>query len=943
MTDVDTGAARSEPEGARRGTALATRHPAVHVPFGRHAVDKLTDVVGTPLHKLSPIPGNAYNDGWMLRTVLGNLYFGVLVFAGFLGAWAVHDTGGLAIPPVLWLTLAIMGLGILDAFSGFVAWTVFTIGVVASGHFFSSHLVTGPPGTQGMLYAFTGLLSMAFVWFIGPQLPRRIRVLGFMAIRDRFQRRYIMLGDFFVITLLMVLILGAAGIFIPIFVGAYTQSLTQVTIEQHLTEIKIVVGIVAFFRVALDEFSVTRFESIPRSVGRARGAVATSLARAIGAFIALALIWELLGTIWQWPVTWILFMSLEYLSSIGERYLKPSSAYRFVPRNLFRIVVLLLFIQYAALVLAGRVVTGAEFLGWLVLLFAIVIAVFAILDGVEDEETGERPATWITRLLGIIVVIVLFVITQGIWSIPATPYSNPSAVTVGRTGNVYIADSGNNRVIEVPVTGERVRVGDGLSNPQGVAADYNSLSTVYISDTGNNRVLKVTLEPNQALGARHGSGRYAYFDAATTQSTVGSGFDHPTGIATTPSGLIFVVDTGNNRLVEIKPGNAQIVFASSLHGPIAVATDPFGHVYVTESDSGDVLRFTIGAGGEATKRVVFASGLEHPAGVAADAQGNVYVSNTGADNVREYLTTYQPGSASTANDYHNVRGDFNQPRGLGVDGQGHLYVANAGAGTVILSEPIYSGTTSNVGPSDVATAATMDPTSGTIYTVSESAGTLSRVTSTGSTVVATGLHRPTGVAWSTVNGLCVAEAGNGTIVKVNVNTGATTPFASGLTDIAAIAPDRSGGFFGVETALGELVQITSQGSVKGLVGGLAGPTGVAGDAYGSVVVTLSGSAPTKGEVWRLTFGAKAEVLVSALSAPSDAAADLQGNVYFIENGAERLWEDRGLDGAQIVWQGHSPETDPSAVVATNKGTVIIFPHQPGVSITVTLSTSDYEV
>jgi sugar lactone lactonase YvrE len=627
-------------------------------------------------------------------------------------------------------------------------------------------------------------------------------------------------------------------------------------------------------------------------------------------------------------------MSLELLSAVGERFLKPNSAFRYIPRNLFRIVVLLLFVEYAAKVLAGKVVTGSELLGWLVLALAIVIAVFAIFDGVEDEEAGDRKATWITRILGMIVVLLLFIISQGIWHIEATPYSNPSAVAIAANGNLFIADSGNNRVIEVPVNGTRLQIGSGLSNPSGVAPVPGSDSTqVYVADTNNNRVLRVSLQPHQAFGPLHGSGPYAYAEAATTQVAVGHGFSHPTGLATDPSGRLFVADTANNRIVEVLPNGTQSIFVSGLNGPLAVATDPFGNLYVANSSDGDVIRYTISANGTASAKKIFASDLARPAGVAADAQGNVYVSNTGENTVIEY---------SANGTHHEVEGEFNEPRGLGVDGQGHLYIANAGEGWVILSEPAYTATTTLVGPVAPATAAALGP-DGSSWTVSSTAGTLEQITSSGSKVVSRSLDVPSGVAWSALHRLYVSQYGNGTIEQVDPATGTATVIASGLTGVTAIAPDAYGGLFAVEPEAGRLLTVSAQGEVKVLVSGLAYPTSVTQDAYGHIDVTLRGTKPGTGALWQIVLGGKAVILASGLSNPTNASADFDGNVFFIEQGTARIWEDRGLLGAQIVFQGSGTSTNPSAIAVSTAGNVTMFPEAPGRTVTISLSTTNYKI
>ncbi len=106
---------------------------------------------------------------------------------------------------------------------------------------------------------------------------------------------------------------------------------------------------------------------------------------------------------------------------------------------------------------------------------------------------------------------------------------NPSGVTVDGAGDVFIADSTKNRVIEVASSGTQTTVVSGLSEPSGVAVD--SAGDVFVADTFNSRVVEVT--------------------KAGTQTTVGSELDFPQGVAVDAAGDVFIADTANNRIVEV--------------------------------------------------------------------------------------------------------------------------------------------------------------------------------------------------------------------------------------------------------------------------------------------------------------------------------------------------------------------------------------------------------
>ena len=72
-------------------------------------------------------------------------------------------------------------------------------------------------------------------------------------------------------------------------------------------------------------------------------------------------------------------------------------------------------------------------------------------------------------------------------------------------GDVFIADTGNNRVVEVPANGDpQITIGSGFSSPDGVAVDASG--DVFVADTGNNRVVEVPAngDPEFTIGSGFG-------------------------------------------------------------------------------------------------------------------------------------------------------------------------------------------------------------------------------------------------------------------------------------------------------------------------------------------------------------------------------------------------------------------------------------------------------
>ena len=76
-------------------------------------------------------------------------------------------------------------------------------------------------------------------------------------------------------------------------------------------------------------------------------------------------------------------------------------------------------------------------------------------------------------------------------TVPAIGLNGPYGVAVDAAGDVFIADSSNNRVVEVTPSGTQTTVlGTGLNFPVGVAVD--SSGDLFVTDTDNNRVVEVT-------------------------------------------------------------------------------------------------------------------------------------------------------------------------------------------------------------------------------------------------------------------------------------------------------------------------------------------------------------------------------------------------------------------------------------------------------------------
>ncbi|WP_433397386.1 hypothetical protein [Streptomyces sp. CA-146814] len=157
--------------------------------------------------------------------------------------------------------------------------------------------------------------------------------------------------------------------------------------------------------------------------------------------------------------------------------------------------------------------------------------------------------------------------------------ASPRGMAVDEHGNLYIADSGNNRIRKVAPDGTITTVaGNGtpgyngdnrnaldawLNNPHSVAVD--AAGNLYIADTDNHRVRKVT--PDGIINTIAGNGHGGYNGDGA--EAVHISLHEPVAVALAPSGDLYIADRANHRV-------RKLVGASSLHPPTPPAADLYG-------------------------------------------------------------------------------------------------------------------------------------------------------------------------------------------------------------------------------------------------------------------------------------------------------------------------------------------------------------------------------
>jgi trimeric autotransporter adhesin len=422
----------------------------------------------------------------------------------------------------------------------------------------------------------------------------------------------------------------------------------------------------------------------------------------------------------------------------------------------------------------------------------------------------------------------------------------PSAVWAGN-GNLYIADTGNNRVQEVAgsahtefgqsMTADFVYTvagnwnatagfsGDGgvgssalLDYPDGVWVDGSG--DLWVSDTYNNRLREVSGSTNDiSTVAGNGGTRQTWGNGGPG---VWAGLLDASDVAADSQGDLFIADSDNNRVQEIAAsthtqfgismtagdvytvagssignsgtsGDGGIATSALLLEPEGVAADAAGNLYIADTDNnrvqevsastGDIATVagsasgtagTSGDGGKATSALLGA-----PISVAVDSNGNVYIADDDNSRVQEIAgaTGTQRGVSMTAADIYTVAGSssgnagysgdggtatsalLSNPAGVAVDAAGNLYIADQG--NDVVREVAYAAHTQWAR----AMAA------GDIYTVAGNASIGGAATGDGGPATSAALNQPDSVAVDPAGDLFIADTQNGRIQEVPGSNG----------------------------------------------------------------------------------------------------------------------------------------------------------------------------
>ena len=284
-------------------------------------------------------------------------------------------------------------------------------------------------------------------------------------------------------------------------------------------------------------------------------------------------------------------------------------------------------------------------------------------------------------------------------------FSNPTCIAIDRLNNLYVGDyhavrkiSPEGMVTTLAGSSEKGYVdGFGMqarfNNVTGLAVD--SLGNIYVADSDNNRIRKIT--PDGVVSTIAGSD-------PGLENGIGSDakFHEPLSLALDKKGNLFVADSYNHLIRRVSLANNEVTtFAGSTNGfadgpapsakfsvPFGVCIDKAGNLYVADLYNYRIRKITpdgtvsTHAGGD--QGVTDGQGtnakFHTPISIGIDSKENIFVMDLATDKLRivsptRYVSTFAGGDEGYL-DGQAMSARFASPHGVTVADDGSIYVAD---------------------------------------------------------------------------------------------------------------------------------------------------------------------------------------------------------------------------------------------------------------------------
>jgi hypothetical protein len=346
----------------------------------------------------SPMIGRVLQDGTYLRSLFGALWLLLPIAGVTLGIASAFNTNFEVVMPSLALLSAIVVIGTLDAFAGFLGAIVFAVAVLAGGGINSADSIRGLLGIWVMSFA-VPMLATASRPF------RRKNAIGLAGAWDRST-------DFILILLFGALAAGSMFSSLPGLTGFRPE------FAGNVAHIQIVAMCVLAARFVLENATVkltpTRYRELTDLALRDASNVQQIVSSLIRTVVYLFVAEVFIGNNWALWVGGVLYLAPKLVGLVVDKFPNVESLHRWMPRGIFKVTVMMLLARIWGVALTNAISDPAQMITFSFVFMGTPGVVATVLGWFGRTSSRPWPQTWFTRIAGLIILIVGILMVRGV-------------------------------------------------------------------------------------------------------------------------------------------------------------------------------------------------------------------------------------------------------------------------------------------------------------------------------------------------------------------------------------------------------------------------------------------------------------------------------------------------------------------------------------------------
>jgi len=190
-------------------------------------------------------------------------------------------------------------------------------------------------------------------------------------------------------------------------------------------------------------------------------------------------------------------------------------------------------------------------------------------NGFAVTDTGNNSIRFVTDEVTMTIAGGMVDTAEALGSVE---WARPTGLTTDDNGDLYVSDTGNDRICRIDHTNGAVSVVcTDVNEPTGLCWFDGSL---YIAETGGNRILKWERELD-TLTVVTGTGEVAYADGEAAEAA----FAWPLGVEVAEDGTVFIADSGNCAIRMLKDGTVTTLMIADMDALDQYPSHPQGMLY----------------------------------------------------------------------------------------------------------------------------------------------------------------------------------------------------------------------------------------------------------------------------------------------------------------------------------------------------------------------------